>query len=120
MRSCRCTPSTRYQSGSEIRIAIIEEQSQTNLCSIFFYLGPETRSDGAGIAYRQHDIVVGRLLGILGNLDPALQEATKAPLDITVPKQSMTTNPFKGLDPTVETLFVAKIHNNDPTHKSLR
>jgi hypothetical protein len=49
-----------------------------------------------------------------------LQEAPKAPLDITVHQQLMTTDPFEGLDPTVETLLVAKIHNNDPTHKSLK
>jgi hypothetical protein len=108
------------QSGSEIRFVIIEETSQTDLRSIFFYLGPETSTNGASIAHRQHDVVVGGLLGILGNLDPTLQEATKAPFDIAVPKQPMATNPFEGLNPTVETLIVAKIHNNDPTHKSLR
>jgi hypothetical protein len=93
---------------------------QNNLSSIFLNLGPEASSNGAGITYRQHDVVVGRFLGILGNLDPTLQEATKAPLDIAVPKQPMTANPFKGLNPIVETLLVAKIHNNDPTHKSLK
>jgi hypothetical protein len=98
----------------------IEETDQTNLHPIFFYLSPETGANGAGIAYRQHDIVVSGLLGILGDLDPALQEATKAPFDITVLQQPMSTNPLEGLNPTVETLLVAKIHNNDPTHKSLR
>jgi hypothetical protein len=93
---------------------------QIDLSSIFLNLGPETSADGAGIAYRQHDVVIGGLLGILGDLDPTLQEATKAPLDIAVPQQPMTTDPLEGLNPTVETLLVAKIHNNDPTHKSLR
>jgi hypothetical protein len=86
MRSCRYTPSIRYQPGAEIRYDIInDETSQTDLHPIFSDLGPETGANGAGIAYRQHDVVVGRLLSILGNLDPALQEATKAPLDISVP-----------------------------------
>jgi hypothetical protein len=76
----------RYQSGAEIRFGTIEETNQTDLHSIFFYLGPEAGSNGAGITYRQHDVVVGRFLGILGNLDSTLQEATETPLDITVPE----------------------------------
>jgi hypothetical protein len=110
----------RCQSGAGIRFGKIEETNQTDLRSIFLYLGPEASPNGAGITYRQHDVVVGRFLGILGNLDSTLQETTKAPLDIAVPKQPMAANPFERLDPTVETLFVAKIHNNVPTHKSLR
>jgi hypothetical protein len=109
-----------YQSRSGIRFVIIEELSQNNLCSIFFYFRPETSPNGAGIPYQQHDVVVGRFFSVLGNLDPTFQEATKAPLDIAVPKQPMATDPLEGLDPAVETLLVAKIHNNDPTHKSLR
>jgi hypothetical protein len=98
----------------------IKKIRQNDLSSIFFNFGPEASANGTGIAYRQHDVVVGGLLGILGNLNPALQEATKTPLDIAIPQQPMTTNPLEGLNPIVETLLVAKIHNNDPTHKSLR
>jgi hypothetical protein len=91
-----------------------------NLSSIFFYFGPETSPNGTGISNRQHDIVVGGLFGIPGNLDPTFQETLKTPLDVTVRQQPMPTNPLEGLDPIVETLLVAKIHSNDPTHKSLR
>jgi hypothetical protein len=101
-------------------IVIIEELSQTNLGSIFFYLSPETGPNGASVPNQQHDIVIGRLLGILSHLDPTLQETLKAPLDIVVRQQTMPTNPLEGIDPAVETLLVAKIHSNDPTHKSLR
>jgi hypothetical protein len=111
----------RYQSRIwDQYFVLIEELSQTNLSSVFFYFGPETGPYSTGIAHRQHDVVIGGLLGILGNLDPPLQETTKAPLDIAVPNQPMATDPFEGLNPIVESLFVAKIHNNDPTHKSLR
>jgi hypothetical protein len=106
--------------GFGIRIVIIEELSQTNLSSIFFYFGPETGPNGAGVSNRQHDVVVGSLLSVSSDLDPTFQKAPKTPLDITVRQQSMPTNPFEGLDPTVEALLVAKIHSNDPTHKSLR
>jgi hypothetical protein len=106
--------------GFGIRINIIEELSQTNLSSIFFYFGPETGPDGTGVSDRQHNIVIGSLFSISGNLDPTLQETPKAPLDVTVRQQSMPTNPFEGLNPIVETLLVAKIHSNDPTHRSLR
>jgi hypothetical protein len=91
-----------------------------NLSSIFFYFGPETSPNGAGVPNQQHDIVIGSLLGISGNLDPTLQETPETPFDVTVQQQSVATNPLEGLNPVVEALLVAKIHSNNPTHKSLR
>jgi hypothetical protein len=105
---------------SGIRIVIIEELSQTNLSSIFFYFSPETGLDGTGIPDQQHDIVIGGFFSIPGNLDATFQETLKAPLDLVVHHQTMTTDPLEGLNPTVEALLVVKIHSNYPTHKSLR
>jgi hypothetical protein len=91
-----------------------------NLSSIFFYFGPETSPYGTGVPNRQHDVVIGGLFSISGHLNPTLQETPKTPLDVVVHQQSMATNPLEGFNPTVETLLVAKIHSNNPTHKSLR
>jgi hypothetical protein len=111
----------RYQSRVWDQIRHNRRIEPNDLCSIFFYFGPETGPNGAGISDRQHDVVVGGLLGILGDLDPTLQETPKTPLDVVVSKQPMPTNPLEGLNPVkVEALLVAKKHSNDPTHKSLR